>query len=113
MASRARSALAQVGAGSYSPAHGSGTNTPEVAGGGSIVQEPDNGGADANDLAWRQVALSDQVEGSSEGIVGRIERSSHNSVSGWAWDPLWQDESIEVELLGDAGVLLKIHANQP
>lgn len=45
--------------------------------------------------------------------VGNIDRIDHGEISGWAWDPTRPDQPVEVEILDDAVVVLKVAADKP
>jgi GT2 family glycosyltransferase/glycosyltransferase involved in cell wall biosynthesis len=45
--------------------------------------------------------------------VGFVEQVSHERISGWAWDPVCPDESIDIEILDGTEVILKVCADRP
>jgi O-antigen biosynthesis protein len=44
--------------------------------------------------------------------IGNIDRIDYEEIAGWAWDPNRPDESIDIEILDDGVVVLKIPADQ-
>ena len=44
--------------------------------------------------------------------IGNIDRMDYDEISGWAWDPEHPDESVDVEILDDGAVVLRIPANR-
>lgn len=45
--------------------------------------------------------------------IGYIEQCGYHEISGWAWDPARPNESIDIEILDDDVVVLKIRADRP
>jgi O-antigen biosynthesis protein len=44
-------------------------------------------------------------------IIGTVDRVGHEEISGWVWDPTKPDESIDVEILDDDIVVLRVCAD--
>ena len=45
-------------------------------------------------------------------LIGSVDYADHDQITGWAWDPARPDEAIDIEILDDELVVLKICADE-
>jgi O-antigen biosynthesis protein len=46
-------------------------------------------------------------------LIGSADHADHDQLSGWAWDPARPDDPVDIEILNDDTVVLKVCADQP
>jgi GT2 family glycosyltransferase/glycosyltransferase involved in cell wall biosynthesis len=63
-------------------------------------------------LQVNRASLPTNSEPNESPPIGNIDRIDYEEISGWTWDPARPNESIDIEILDDNNVVLKVPANQ-
>lgn len=88
-------------------------NNTKMASAGELQQ--DRGNANSSDIASNEAVSSDEkpTEGQSVGLpIGCVDQIGHGGIGGWAWDARYPNESIDIEILEDDVVVLRLCADQ-
>ncbi len=73
-------------------------------------------GADGKDVVGAPVgrAIGKQPAPATRAtsLIGSVDKADHDQISGWAWDPAYPDEAVDIEILDDDIVVLKVCADE-
>jgi hypothetical protein len=97
-------------AGKGADASGDGSVNARIASIAEVQQEQRNGEGNSGGIASIEAASSDETP--IAGLpIGFVEQVRFDGISGWAWDPRYPNESIDIEMLDEDVVVLRMRAD--